>query len=94
MGRLLSGVVFNHVSLLDRREVSLFKIEVCSRDYLAAVVGAHPVDNLRSVGFEEVAVVSVEWFPILARKDPNVSELAVADVLQVFCEASKRRGCR
>src|SRR5437870_359667 len=91
---LFSGIVFNHVFLLDCREVSFFEIEVCSGDDLAAVVGAHPVDNLRSVGFEKLAIVSIEWLAIFARKDPNIGELAVADVLQVLRETRKRRRAR
>ena len=89
--KLPARVVFRYEPLPQYSEVSLFEIEVGSRDHLFPAIRNDPIDNLRRVHAQKCAVVFIERLAVFARDDPHVIELPVLDVFQVFFETRKRR---
>src|SRR5262249_19744627 len=85
--RLLIRIVFSDVPLFQKLQIPLFEIEVRPGNHLLASIRCYPIDNLWRIGAEEDAVARLQRFPIFACEDPDVSVLAVADVLEILFEA-------
>lgn len=74
-------VIFNHKSFPKLWHVSLFKVEVRSSNDSLTFIGGNPVHNLGRVGPQKGCVVFIDRFSILARENPDVEELTVANEL-------------
>ena len=79
--------ILRHEPFSQQFEISFFEVKVRPADHFLAFFGYDPIDYLRCVGAQEIAVLFVERFAVFAGENPDVSEAAVADVLEVFFKA-------